>query len=442
MPHPEDIIVALSTPPASAALALVRLSGAGVHELSEKLCKQKLVVRRATYTSLWNEKDEVIDDAVVTLWEKPHSYTGEDMLEISCHGNMLIVDQLISRSVELGARIAKPGEFTERAFLNGKMDLTQAEGVMDLISAQTERALYAARKIEQGELGRLLLKEREKLLHLLAHLEAYIDFPEEDIEPDVGEHFVEKLQEVRRKLQSLMDTSEEGRRLKEGVRIVIAGKPNAGKSSLLNALLKKERAIVSARPGTTRDTIEESIVLEGILVRLIDTAGIRESEDEIEKMGIERTLLATQEADLILELIDGTELEESLISLPQHMPKIRCITKSDLIPSSHAPTDGLKISSYTGEGLDTLKQMIAENLKLAEHHPSQDIIVTSLRHQTLLNQAIRGLESAASLCIQKSPPELTSIEVRDALNAIGEIVGQVTNEDMLDRLFSSFCIGK
>ena len=443
-----DLIVALSTPPSSAALALLRMSGPGTHALAEKLCGNKLKIQRATYVSLLDAEGRVIDNGVATIWQKPRSYTGEEMLEVSCHGNMLIVDQLIRRCIELGARIARPGEFTQRAFLNGKMDLTQAEAVMDLISAQTDRALQAAQRIEQGELSRLLLIERDLLITLLAHLEAYIDFPEEDIEPQVGASFIQEMAQILSRLEALRQTASEGKRLREGVRVVLAGKPNAGKSSLLNALLKKERAIVSSRPGTTRDTIEEAILLEGILVRLIDTAGLRASEDEVERLGIARTEEAIAEADLILELIDGAyvasneTLDSEPFSLPSHPPKIRCITKADLPHVASAQTTLLKISAHTQEGLNALKEAIVRALKLAESHGSQEVIVMNLRHQMLLERTQQALAAAYQLCTEKAPPELISIELQHTLHTLGEIVGQVTHEDMLDKLFHSFCIGK
>jgi tRNA modification GTPase len=412
----------------------------GSHAVLEKITKTTFTVQHAKHCNILNG-EKLIDDVVATTWKAPHSYTGEDMVEISCHGNMLIVEQIIQLWIHQGARHASPGEFTQRAFLNGKMDLTQAEAVIDLIHAQSERALHAARRVQEGILGKNLMEYREELLQLLAHLEAYIDFPEEDIEPEVGAMFVQKIEAIQTKIETLLKSSEESKKIHEGMRVALVGIPNAGKSSLLNALLQEERAIVSDIPGTTRDTIEESIFLEGIKVRLIDTAGVRENPESIEKLGIERTHQAIEHADLVLLLIDGTsETDPFEVHLPDNKPVIHCITKSDLPKKYKGP--GLPVSALKKTGLEELKQEIIKKLNLAEGPQSQELILINTRHQTHLEEAAQSITSALEAKKEGLPPELVSSDLRHALQSIGEIVGEVTNEDMLDRLFSTFCIGK
>lgn len=441
-----DIIIALSTPPSRAALALLRISGKGCHDVARRLARleqKKVPVRYVTHCRLF-DGDELLDDVVLSLWQTPASYTGEDMVEICCHGNMLIVERIIQACSKAGVRMARPGEFTERAFLNGKMDLTQAEAVMDLIQAKSERTLHAVQRIQEGALGKIIMSQRESLLQLLAHLEAYIDFPEEDIQPETGEMFLQKIAALQQDVAALIGTADEGRKLREGMRVALVGAPNAGKSTLLNALLGQERAIVSEHPGTTRDTVEESILLEGIQIRFIDTAGLRELQEErdghhhIEKLGMERTKQAMGEADLVLYLIDSTQPVEAKID--GNAPQIICITKCDL-PST-CSTAGLRISALTGEGLEALKREIVKRLNLAETSQSQEIIAVNTRHEILLCEASAALERAHTAASENAPPEIISSDLRQALRAIGEIVGEATNEDVLDRLFQMFCIGK
>lgn len=439
----QDTIIALSTPPGPAALALVRLSGPQAHEVVTARTGATLQPGKAQYCRI-REENEIIDDVVVTTWKKPASYTGEDMAEISCHGNMLIVDRLIQLFVGDGCRQARPGEFTERAFLNDKMDLTQAEAVMDLIHARSKRALRAARKMHLGAFSTKIREMQDNLLKLLAHLEAYIDFPEEDIEPDVGSAFTDGVQALLSEVEALLQTADQGRLLRDGLKVVLAGAPNSGKSSLLNALVHRDRAIVSAAPGTTRDTIEETIVLEGILIRLIDTAGIREKPDEIEKLGISRSLEALKEADLILNLVDASDVDAALIPLPleaEDTPCIVCLTKSDL-PRHCKISSGIPISARTQAGLPELHTQISKTLSLDINRDDQDQAAINTRHETLLQRSAQALRRALDSSLENTPPELISSDIRDALNAWGEIVGQTTTEDMLDYLFSTFCIGK
>ena len=436
-----DTIIALGTPPGPAALAVLRLSGPLAHEITRGHIKPGLKIRHACHAHFF-DGSEVIDDVVVTAWKGPASYTGEDVVEISCHGNMLIVQQIMRVLCREGARHAGPGEFTQRAFLNGKMDLTQAEAVMDLIQARSERALRAALALQSGRLGQIVLEERENLLQVLSHLEAYIDFPDEDISPDVSLGFKDKISQTRQRLQQLLESGREGRLLRSGLSVVLAGAPNAGKSTLLNALLERDRAIVSPLAGTTRDTIEEVILLEGITIRLIDSAGLHQQPGEIEKLGIARTLDAIKQADLILLLIDGSDpaSQPDTTEFPSAVPVITCLTKSDLPVKN--PARGLPLSVHNGQGLGKLKSEMIHTLGLNTQSAGLDHVAINTRHETLLESAVEALDRALAQTTEKAPPELVSSDLRQALDACGKIVGEVTNEDILDRLFKNFCIGK
>jgi tRNA modification GTPase len=433
-----DTIMALATPPGISALAMIRLSGPQSLHVIQKMTEKVLTHRVATHCHI-HDQQTLLDDSLVTAYHAPHSYTGEDVIEISCHGNPLIVDLIFKSLVSNGIRWAKPGEFTQRAFLNGKMDLTQAEAVLDTIHAQSERSLHAAQRSREGNLGQFLEKHRERLLQLLAHLEAYIDFPEEDIDPQIGQSFTDEIASLIREQQNLLSTADLGRKLREGVTIALIGAPNVGKSSLLNTLIGQDRAIVNEEPGTTRDTIEAVFTLEGIQIKLIDTAGLRATENKIEKLGIERTHRAIQQSDLILYLIDGTASNE-MAEIPELHGKdvICCITKSDLHTS--LKIEGLPISSITGQGIDALKNEIVTRLKLAPD-PAENLAI-NLRHATHLQESMKQLEQALNMNRSNQPPELISSDLRQSLNALGQIVGEATNEDILDRLFKNFCIGK
>ncbi|MDD5261758.1 MAG: tRNA uridine-5-carboxymethylaminomethyl(34) synthesis GTPase MnmE [Methylacidiphilales bacterium] len=436
-----DTIIALSTPPGPAALALLRLSGPQSHAIIQNHINSPFAPQHASFAR-FRSGTEIIDEVVATFWKSPASYTGEDMVEISCHGNMLIVERILQTLCQSGARPADPGEFTQRAFLNGKMDLTQAEAVMDLIHARSERALRAAHALQNGRLGQILQEERENLLQVLSHLEAFIDFPDEDITPDVSRGFIGKIKQTRLRIQNLLASAREGKWIRSGLSVVITGAPNSGKSSLLNALLERDRAIVSPIAGTTRDTIEEVIFLEGIAIRLTDSAGLRENPDEIEKLGIERTRQALNEADLILFLIDGSDPSGNFTApdFPEKIPLLACLTKSDLPRKTKA--GGLALSARSGTGLAELKSEIVKILRLNESSAGLDHVAINSRHESLLREAVENLDRALEMTNQKSPPELISSDLRQALNACGKIVGEATNEDMLDRLFKNFCIGK
>ncbi len=441
MAFEKDTIAASATPPGISALALIRVSGPKAATIASLLAGQALSPRQPTPRRL-RLQNQILDEAVLTFWPGPRSYTGEDLVEISCHGNPLVVETILQSLQQNGARIARPGEFTERAFLHGRIDLTQAEAVLDVLHAGSERALLAAQRSLAGQLKDRLMEIRSGLLDLLARIEAYIDFPDEDIQPEVGGGFRKDVSRLLQAISGLLATAPLGQRLRSGYRLVLMGPPNVGKSSLLNALLGTDRAIVSPVPGTTRDTVEESIVLAGFPVRLIDTAGVRPSTDPIEQEGIQRTRTAAEQADLVLALIDRTQPKDPCESEWQRLngKVLRILTKSDLPPSFFG--EGQPVSVKTGEGLEPLRQLIARRLAGNLLAPGSEEIAVNARHAEGLQKATEALATASSSLAARAGPELVASDLRLALQALESILGVGTSEDVLDRLFAQFCIGK
>ena len=446
----DETIAAISTPFGEGAIAVIRMSGPDAREIADKAFRGKVSLksceaRKAHYGSIVDGGGKVIDQVLATVFTAPASYTGEDLVEIGCHGGILVSREVFARLLESGARTAEPGEFTQRAFLHGKMDLTQAEAVMDLIRARTDLALRSAAEQLEGTLGHDLTELRAELLGALAHTEAYIDFPEEDIETNTNIQITERLKAARDEVGRLLDTATHGRVLREGLRTVIAGAPNAGKSSLLNVLLGFERAIVNETAGTTRDTIEEVVDIKGIPVRLTDTAGVRESGDAIEKEGIARTGRAIDSADLVIALYDGSNPPDDAPhpQIPTSAATIRVLNKSDL--GTHPDWDehatDLAISCTTGEGIDLLTKTIAERA-LGGAATAVNPVAINARHQSCLRRAAEFLDASLATLGENQPPEIIAIEIRSALDAIGEVIGKTDTEDLLGEIFSSFCIGK
>ncbi len=387
----------------------------------------------------------VLDRALVIRFVAPVSYTGEDVVELHCHGGVLVTQKVLEALLAAGARPAEPGEFTQRAFLNGKMDLTQAEAVMDLIQAQSSLALRAANEQLEGFIGEAVSQMRQELIEVLAHVEAYIDFPEEDISPDVGEALRSRITAVREKCERLLSTSEHGRILRQGARTVICGEPNVGKSSLLNVLLGFERAIVSPVAGTTRDTIEEVVQVHGIPLRLVDTAGLRQGGDELEQFGMERTQREIERADLILEVVDGSVPadEAKRVKLPDELAgrRVLILNKADLGTHSSWKV-GVPLSCATREGLDLLRDALAEAVMRGGQWSMEHPVAINARHKACLERVRSGLVAALDCLEREEAPEFTALELREALQALGEISGRVDIEELLDVVFSSFCIGK
>lgn len=443
-----DTIVALASGGGTAAVALLRLSGPRAEEIADLACAHaatRATERRATRAKVLDAAGRIIDDVLITVFRESRSFTGEPVVEIACHGGRLITRRITERMLECGARLAGPGEFTERAFLNGKLDLTQAEAVMDLISAQSDLALRAAHEQLEGGIGRQTEQLRADLIGLVAHLEAWIDFPEEDIDPDTGEIFRARIATAQAGISRLLATAEQGRILREGVRTVICGRPNAGKSSLLNLLLGSERAIVSDEAGTTRDTIEEMIVLDGVPLRLVDTAGLRDEAGGVEREGMRRTLLEAERADLLLAVRDATlSPGETEFDLPVGEGRIVTIlNKTDL--GEHpdwSAREAVRLSCSSGAGLDDLRVRIREALDLGEADWGEHAVAINSRHRDCLRRAARSLAAADELLDNGSAPELAAMELRESMEALGEIAGKVDAEEVLGVIFSSFCIGK
>ncbi len=438
----DNTIAAVATPPGTGAIAVVRMSGAGARKIAKKCCGRDLEARRATLVRLRDQAGVVVDEAVATYFAAPASYTGEDVVEISCHGGMLVTRRVLECLLAAGAHPAEPGEFSRRAFANGKLDLTQAEAVMDIISAGSDLALRAAQNQLQGAISARVQAAADRLISTAAHLGAYIDFPEEEISPDTTEQLADAIHAVRQDLQQLLDTADEGRFLREGVRTAIIGAPNVGKSSLLNMLLGYERAIVSDVAGTTRDTIEECVSVAGLRLRLTDTAGLHESADAIECAGMERSRRAGTEADLVLEVADITQAPPPPLPLPHHVERLLLLNKADLAPHpAWETTPGIRLSCRTGAGRIELEQAIAA-LFLHRDTATADFAAINARHRFALQQAIDSLDSAYSSLLMGESPELTDVDLRAALDALGSVVGRIDTEDILTRVFSTFCLGK
>jgi tRNA modification GTPase len=442
MSFSSDTIAAIATPPGEGAIAMVRISGPDVKPILARIFKSSVktpAMRQATFGKI-HDGDEVLDQVLVTAFQAPASFTGEDMAEITCHGGILLAARILETVLRSGARAADAGEFSQRAFFNGKIDLTRAEAIMDIIRARTAPALRAAALQLEGRLGKEIMALRDTVLEVVAHIEAWIDFPEEGIDPATGLHLLAKIKAVIERTERLISTADEGRVLREGIRVAIVGLPNAGKSSLLNRLLGMDRAIVSEVPGTTRDTIEESACLRGILFRLTDTAGLRETNDPVEQEGVARSGRAMESADLVLHIFDASATTPPA---PLNDREILVANKCDLLPSgSKKHTGAIAVSSLTGEGFDALLDAMT-NANGSKHAGTGDSLAAiNARHKALLESAAISLRAAAELVQTNAPPELAAVELRSSLDALGRIVGATDTEDILGEIFSRFCIGK
>ncbi|NPB07755.1 MAG: tRNA uridine-5-carboxymethylaminomethyl(34) synthesis GTPase MnmE [Aquificae bacterium] len=446
-----DPIVAIATPYGESAIGIVRLSGRGVLDIVKRFFRTKgqIKPRYAHFGRLYDEKGEELDEGILIYYKAPYSYTGEDMVELNLHGNPRILKRALELFLSAGARLAEPGEFTKRAFLNGKLDLTQAEAVAELISAKTDLARKVALRQLRGELSSYIRPLRESLLELLAYMEADIEFAEEDIPTLTKEQVLQMVDRVIKGIEELLKTAKTGKALREGLRLAIVGKPNVGKSSLFNALLKEERAIVTEIEGTTRDYLEGTLQIKGVPIVLVDTAGIRKTEDPVEKIGVERSKKKIEEADCILFVIDGSrELSEEDLRIYgeiKEREKIVVVNKIDLgLKADLEIFEGeniIKVSALTGEGLETLSEEI---LKKAGVNLTDSInIYVSARHENLLRRSKEVLENfRRSFAEQEMSPEIAMLDLREASDLLGEILGEVTTEDVLGKIFSTFCIGK
>jgi len=460
MNYADDTIAAISTPVGHGGIGIVRMSGQGSLPLADKVFKpsKKANVAEAKAFSIMHGhivdpgSGEEIDEALVSVMRAPNSYTRENVVEINCHGGMVAVRRILGIVLEHGARLAEPGEFTKRAFLNGRINLTQAEAVMDLISARTDESMKVAADQLRGCLSERLAALRDALLEICAHAEAYIDFPEEEIEAGTSEEMVGRLAKIAEETGRLARTFDEARFFREGLSVAIVGRPNVGKSSLLNNLLQRERAIVTAIPGTTRDTIEEYLNINGLPVRIVDTAGIRSSNQAVEREGIKRSIEALEEADFVIGMLDGSEAmkdeDRDILERIKEKNAVIAINKSDL--PGVINLDGgvlhdkkhIFISAKKGEGVEELKSLIFQSNLGNWKEDREGIIVTNVRHKLALDRVSAALLRAVETLRTDQPLEIFAIEMRDALDGVGEITGDVTTEELLNKIFSDFCIGK
>lgn len=451
----EESIAAIATPLGMGSFAVIRVSGKTCLEIADAIFRgqkgrpSEYPTHTVHYGVIYDEIF-TLDEVLLTVMRAPNSYTTEDVVEISCHGGMLSAKRVLEIIIRNGARLAQPGEFTRRAFLNGRIDLTQAEAVLDIISAQTEGAHTAAVAQLEGHLYRRLEKLYNHLANILAHVEAHIDFPEEDITPATREELLSQINDAKEFQEGLLRTARDGRVLREGVRTIIVGKPNVGKSSLLNALLGHDRAIVSAIPGTTRDTIEEVVSIEGLPLRIMDTAGLRDSSEEIEQEGMKRTRRNLEAAELVLLVLDSSKrldpIDRELLATCKEKPLIVVLNKKDLgqIVDANYLRDltTCNLSLSTGEGLDALCRIISIHLWQGKTRESFREIFINMRHQEALQRSQKALEKTTSSLQEEKSFEFIAADLREAISAIGEVNGRSITEDLLDRIFSNFCIGK
>ncbi len=453
----EDTIVALSTPPGIGALGVIRLSGPESIKIIDSLFPSKNLNKQISHTlhvGLLKHDDHILDEVVVSLYKSPRSYTGEDTVEISCHGSPFIHQQVINACTEKGARIAKPGEFTQRAFLNGKLDLAQAEAVADLIASNTEASHKTALNNIRGGFSSSLKDLREQLVKFSALIELELDFSQEDVEFADRIQLNDLVKSARVQTQNLLNSFGLGNVIKNGISAAIIGKPNAGKSTLLNALLNEERAIVSEIPGTTRDTIEEVINIDGILFRLIDTAGIRaHSADAIEWVGIERSVAKMKQADLVIYLFDVNETSPAELAKiiaeiqAQGINFLLAGNKVDLVNEAivrhtfSSIANIIFLSAKSGIHLEVLKERMVDMI-LEDKVRGENIIVTNARHYHSLQEVHKSLTDVEEGLETGLPCDLLALDIRRCLHYLGTITGEVSNEDLLDYVFSKFCIGK
>jgi tRNA modification GTPase len=446
----EDTIVAISTPPGRGGIGIIRLSGPAARAIAEPLLRLRhpLAPAQARFAEILDNTGETLDEAVVTWFEKPHSYTSEDIVEIAAHGSPVLLDHLLRQCVAAGARLAEPGEFTQRAFLSGRLDLTQAEAVNDLIEASTLHQARVAAKQLGGSLSRQIAPIKQQLIALIAALEAGIDFAEDDIDLLPTSEIAAQIQSIQDPLTALEQTSSYGRIVRDGFTLAIVGRPNVGKSSLFNRLVERDRAIVTATPGTTRDLVTERVSLDGIPVELIDTAGLRDSADEAESIGITKSREAMAEADVVLLVLDATlslhKEDEAAIAALEHRPFVLVINKSDLVRAPHpAKPDNhptLETSALTGAGVPQLRRAILSRL-VNEAPVAEAALLTNVRQQQAVSDALAALSRAREV-VADIPHEMILIDLYEALHALDALTGTTTNDDLLNFIFSKFCIGK
>lgn len=453
-------IVSISTAPGIGGIGIIRMSGEKTFEILGKIFKAKIpkkIEEIDGYTMKYGhivEDDEIIDEVLVSFFKSPKSYTTEDMCEINSHGGNVVVKRILELCLKYGANLAEPGGFTKRAFLNGRIDLTQAESVVDIINAKSDKEARSGIKQLEGYLSKEIKNIKKEILDVLVNIEVTIDYPEYDT-PEVQEKELRKmLDSVGGKLEKLEKSFDNGKIIKEGIKTTIIGKPNAGKSSLLNAILKEDRAIVTDIAGTTRDTIEEYVTVNGVPLKLVDTAGIRKASDEVEKIGVAKSLKQAEESDLIIAIFDSsmqlTEEDIEILDLIKNKKSIILLNKSDL--NSKISEDDerftsitpniIKISALNKTGIDLLYQKIADLFNLNEINLENEILITNIRHKNIISKAIENVRKAIEALNINMPIDIITIYIKDILEDLGEITGEVVTEDIINEIFSKFCLGK
>lgn len=458
----DDTIAAIATAPGEAGVGIVRVSGDKALSILNRIfvpkskgLEEDYTSRRLIYGHIHDpETDKRIDEVLVAYMKAPFTYTREDVVEINCHGGMIPVKRILELVLRNGARMAEGGEFTKRAFLNGRIDLAQAEAVMDLISAKTERGFDVALEQLEGSLSSEIRRIRGSILELLAHIEVSIDFSEEDVDEVTLEFLLDKSQVIEKELRKILDTADTGKIIREGLNTVIVGKPNVGKSSLMNALLKESRAIVTDIPGTTRDIIEEQLSIRGILLRLMDTAGIRETVDVVEKIGVERTKAFFNRAELVIFVLDAsTELSSEdmeIMGLLEDKRVLAIVNKTDLpmkldlsvVEKMLKNKKLIRLSLTEKTGLEEVENAIVDMVFGGEIRRKEQVMVTNVRHRNSLEKALHSLNDGISAVRQKLPLDFIEVDYKNAWEYLGEITGDSVGEDLLDHIFSNFCIGK
>ncbi|MBR4110650.1 MAG: tRNA uridine-5-carboxymethylaminomethyl(34) synthesis GTPase MnmE [Clostridia bacterium] len=446
-------IAAISTPAGLGGIGIVRISGNDALEITKKVFKPKKNREYKSHTIRYgyiiDENNNIVDEVLVSYFKAPNTYTGEDVCEINCHGGSISTKRILELVLKNGAVMAEAGEFTKKAFINGKMDLSQAEAVIDVINSKTEKENKASVNQLQGFLSKKINEIKQNVIDILVDIEANIDYPEYDIEEVKRENIEKTLEKSIEELIKLEKSFDSGKMLKEGITTAIVGKPNVGKSSLLNALLKEERAIVTEIPGTTRDTIEEYITIKGVPLKIIDTAGIRETTDRVEEIGVEKSKKILNEAQLVLILLDGTKTlgqeDLELLDLVKTKKYIVVINKIDVenkIDKTKIEGEIVEISAKTLEGLENLEKTIENMFSFNNIEVENEAIITSLRHKQLILLAREELEKTRDAVINGLPIDMLSIEIQNAIQHLGEITGEAVSEDVIKGIFSKFCVGK
>ncbi len=459
----EDTIAAIATPFGTGGTGKIRISGPEAYQIGDEIFnsikKEKKLSEQDTYTAHYGhikdpESGKIIDEVVAIMMKGPHSFTGENVLEFDCHGGMTPLRAVLDLALKHGARLAEAGEFSQRAFLNGRIDLAQAEAIIEVINSKTEKSLDLAVDQLNGKLSKKVDQIKEEAVETLAHLEAAIDYPEDEIEGFSPAELGDKFNHIKEEIKKLLKSSKQGKIYKEGLKTVIVGKPNVGKSSLLNYFLEEKRAIVTDIPGTTRDVIEEYVNLKGIPLKIIDTAGIRETKDAVEKIGVERTRKSAEKADLVLFMLDinqGITAEDrEIYKLIKNKPVIIIVNKTDLpanaekdkIEKEFSEHSLLWISLLEEEGLNELKDDILDEILDEEIDTDAEAVITQSRHRDALVKAEEAIERVIVSHETKMPYDFLTIDLKDCLDGLGKITGETVADDILDRIFNDFCLGK